>query len=92
MSSTLTSVTQIVSTLQSSHQPEIVAIVTAHHFATSLMDHFGRSNNVSLESSIHLIDRMAAEYAKMRGHSLRDMLDARWDIVSAGREADKILD
>lgn len=91
MPHTMSLVTQMVNTLQSLHEPEVVDIVTAHLFATTLMDHFGRNNKTSLEPCIHLLDRMVLEYAKLRGHDLKAMLEARWDIVSAGRKAESLL-
>lgn len=90
MAQAIPMVADIVTTLKAAHAPEVVAIVTAHHFATSLMDHFGRKHKTSLEASIHLIDRMTAEYVKLRGYDVRTILEARWDIVSAARQAQSL--
>ena len=79
-------------TIRSEHDDCILHIATTYIFCTSLLDHFGRSNNHSLQEHIHTIDRMVLCYAQACGFNAGELYAAKQSIMAAGvalRRADR---
>lgn len=73
-----------IDTIRQQHEPCVLHIAVTQMFCTSLLDHYGRANNHSLQEHIHTIDRMVAMYAQACGFTLGELHAARRSILAAG--------
>lgn len=74
-----------VARISGEHDPEALKLMVMYHFASSLMDAWGRANTVSMEDQITMLARAVRAFGDVHGITLDKRIAASTAIKSVAR-------